>query len=79
MEKNNVSQCAVLFRYCAHMTLCKKDKKLLTFVEHGIIIGLYKHEQRLPHRKGSYVRCLSLTREWGKALLKPRINQYRVR
>ena len=66
MEKNNVSQCAVLFRYCAHMTLCKKDKKLLTFVEHGIIIGLYKHEQRLPHRKGSYVRCLSLTREWGK-------------
>ena len=57
----------------------RKYKNLLTFCEGGIIISLYKHEQRLPHRNGSYVRCLSLTREWGKALLKPRIDQYRVR
>ena len=46
--------------------IVQKHKKLLTFPERGIIIGLYKYEQRLSHRKGHPVRCLSLTREWGK-------------
>ena len=51
--------------YCTQ-DIVRKYKNLLTFCKHGIIISLYKHEQRLPHRKGSFVRCLSLTREWGK-------------
>ena len=54
------------YKACSLQDIVQKHKKLLTFHERGIIIGLYKHEQRLPHRKGSFVRCLSLTREWGK-------------
>ena len=67
--QRNVTICCVL-ELSIYKILCEKYKKLLTFHEHSIIIALYKHEQRLPHRKGSFVRCLSLTREWGKAQAK---------
>ena len=67
--QQNVTICCV-FGLSVHKILCEKHKNLLTFCEHSIIIALYKHEQRLPHRKGSIVRCLSLTREWGKAQVK---------
>ena len=67
--QQNVTICCV-FGLSVHKILCEKHKNLLTFCEHSIIIALYKHEQRLLHRKGNFVRCLSLTREWGKAQVK---------
>ncbi len=50
--------------------IVRKTQKPIDFLQTQYYHSIIKHEQRLPHRKGSIARCLSLTREWGKASAK---------